>query len=141
MSLMSTLGHKALSMQNDCGMHVNNIVVYRWLSVIIYVVFLFLVITVLLNLLIAQMSDTYSNVQSDAQRSLVINRAWIVARVEHNTLLAFVRTSNNEPDIYVQIVYRIIEGETTEVAKSYEIPMVSNFIIAWYLLIPHTYAI
>ena len=58
---------------------------------IIYVVFLFLVITVLLNLLIAQMSDTYSNVQSDAQRSLVINRAWIVARVEHNTLLAFVR--------------------------------------------------
>ena len=57
---------------------------------IIYVVFLFLVITVLLNLLIAQMSDTYSNVQSDAQRSLVINRAWIVARVEHNTLLAFV---------------------------------------------------
>ncbi|XP_065884791.1 transient receptor potential cation channel subfamily A member 1-like isoform X2 [Dysidea avara] len=62
---------------------------YEWLSVIIYVVFLFLVITVLLNLLIAQMSDTYSNVQSDAQRSLVINRAWIVARVEHNTLLAF----------------------------------------------------
>jgi len=36
------------------------------------------------------MSDTYTNVQSDAQRSLVINRAWIVARVEHNTLFALV---------------------------------------------------
>jgi len=71
---------------------------------IIYVVFLFLVITVLLNLLIAQMSDTYSNVQSDAQRSLVINRAWIVARVEHNTLFAFVRIFL---PIYVRIIYKI----------------------------------
>ena len=61
---------------------------HRWLSVIIYTVFLFLVITVLLNLLIAQMSDTYTNVQSDAQRSLFINRAWIVARAEHNSLFA-----------------------------------------------------
>ena len=60
----------------------------RWLSVIIYTAFLFLVITVLLNLLIAQMSDTYTNVQSDAQRSLFINRAWIVARVEHSSLFA-----------------------------------------------------
>ena len=33
-------------------------------------VFLFLVITVLLNLLITQMSDTYTNVQSDAQRHM-----------------------------------------------------------------------
>ena len=50
-----------------------------------------MVIVVLLNLLIAQMSDTYANVQLDAQRSLAINRAWIVARVEHNTLLHIVR--------------------------------------------------
>ena len=58
----------------------------RWLSVIIYTVFLFLVLTVLLNLLIAQMSDTYANVQSDAQRALVMNRAWIVAKAEYNSL-------------------------------------------------------
>ena len=57
---------------------------------IIYLTFLFMVIVVLLNLLIAQMSDTYANVQLDAQRSLAINRAWIVARVEHNTLLRIV---------------------------------------------------
>lgn len=58
---------------------------------IIYLTFLCLVIVVLLNLLIAQMSDTYANVQMDAQRSLAINRAWIVARVEHNALLSTVR--------------------------------------------------
>ena len=64
----------------------------RWLGVIIYITFLFMVIVVLLNLLIAQMSDTYANVQMDAQRSLAIQRAWIVARVEHNTLLHIVST-------------------------------------------------
>ena len=54
---------------------------------LVYTIFLFLVIVVLLNLLIAQMLDTYGSVQQDAQRSLAINRAWIVARVEHNSLL------------------------------------------------------
>ncbi len=39
------------------------------------------------------MSDTYGSVQQDAQRSLAINRAWIVARVEHNSLLARVSRS------------------------------------------------
>ena len=55
---------------------------------IIYIVFLFLVIIVLLNLLIAQMSDTYANVQLDAQRSLFISWARIVARVEQSSLFA-----------------------------------------------------
>lgn len=61
---------------------------FRWLAVIIYCIFLFFVIVILLNLLIAQMSDTYGSVQKDAQRSLALNRAWIVARVEHNSLTA-----------------------------------------------------
>ena len=61
----------------------------------IYAIFLFLVIVVLLNLLIAQMSDTYGSVQQDAQRSLAINRALIVARVEHNSLLARVSTRSS----------------------------------------------
>ena len=72
----------------------------RLLGVIIYLTFLCLVIVVLLNLLIAQMSDTYANVQMDAQRSLAINRAWIVARVEHNALLSTVRIS---PAVYYKI--------------------------------------
>ena len=92
---------------------------------IIYVVFLFLVITVLLNLLIAQMTDTYSNVQSDAQRSLAINRAWIVARVEHNTLLAFVSTYTvTRMHGMLNINNRITEGETTGVVKLLGILMV-----------------
>jgi hypothetical protein len=37
-------------------------------------------------MLIAQLSDTYQNVQQDAQRGLEVNRAWIVARVELNSL-------------------------------------------------------
>ena len=41
----------------------------------------------MLNLLIAQMSDRYANVQKDAHRSLLIDIAWIAAKVEHNSLL------------------------------------------------------
>ena len=92
---MSTLAQTVLSMFYKLVVELFTLpyystVIHRWLSVIIYTVFLFLVITVLLNLLIAQMSDTYTNVQSDAQRSLAINRAWIIARVENNTLFSLV---------------------------------------------------
>ncbi|KAK7500981.1 hypothetical protein BaRGS_00007861 [Batillaria attramentaria] len=38
------------------------------------------------HILIAQLSDTYQNVQQDAQRGLELNRAWIIARVELNGL-------------------------------------------------------
>ena len=65
--------------------------VYRWLGVLLYLVFLFIVVVILLNMLIAAMADTYSNVQSDAQRDLALARAWIVARVEHNSMLRIVR--------------------------------------------------
>ena len=62
---------------------------------IVYMVFLFLVSVVLLNLLIAQMADTYGSVQRDAQQSLTLNRAWIVARIEHNSFLTHVRITSN----------------------------------------------
>ena len=58
---------------------------------LLYLVFLFVVVVILLNMLIAAMADTYSNVQSDAQRELALARAWIVARVEHNNMLRIVR--------------------------------------------------
>ena len=60
---------------------------FGWLSLTLHVIFLFFVIVVFLNLIIAQMSDTYQNVWSDAQRKLYKNRAWILARIEHNSLL------------------------------------------------------
>ena len=44
----------------------------------------------MLNMLIASMTDTFANVQTDAQRDLALARAWIVARVEHNSMLTLV---------------------------------------------------
>lgn len=58
---------------------------YRVISTIVMVCFLFVCCVILLNLLIAQISDTYQNVQQDAQRELEVHRAWIVARVELNS--------------------------------------------------------
>ena len=49
-------------------------------------IFLFFVEVVLLNLLIAQMSDTFSNVQGDAQRSLAINQARTIISIEKTGL-------------------------------------------------------
>ncbi|NP_001191574.1 vanilloid receptor [Aplysia californica] len=59
---------------------------YKVMSCILMVVFLFFCCVVLLNILIAQLSDTYQNVQRDAQRGLELNRAWIITRVELNSL-------------------------------------------------------
>ncbi|KAK7112723.1 transient receptor potential cation channel subfamily V member 5-like [Littorina saxatilis] len=59
---------------------------YKPMSCILMVIFLFTCCVVLLNILIAQLSDTYQNVQRDAQRGLELNRAWIIARVELNSL-------------------------------------------------------
>lgn len=56
------------------------------MSCAIMVVFLFVCCVVLLNILIAQLSDTYQNVQKDAHRGLEMNRAWIITRVELNSL-------------------------------------------------------
>jgi ankyrin repeat protein len=61
---------------------------FNGLGVLLYLTFLFIVVVILLNLLIASMTDTYTNVQRDAQRDLVLDRAWIVARVEHNSMLS-----------------------------------------------------
>ena len=52
---------------------------------IIYLSFIFVIIVLLLNLLIAQMSNTYNTILNEAQYALLLNRAWIVARVEHNS--------------------------------------------------------
>ncbi len=40
----------------------------------------------MLNLLIAQMADTFSNVQGDAQRSLAINKARTIISIEKTGL-------------------------------------------------------
>ena len=55
---------------------------YRWLGVSTYLIFLFFIEVILLNLLIAQMSNTFSTVQGDAQRSVAITKARTIIRIE-----------------------------------------------------------
>jgi len=38
----------------------------------------------LMNILIAQLSDTYESMRRNAQLEVYLNRAWIVSRVEVN---------------------------------------------------------
>ena len=47
-----------------------------------YLTFLFGVVVVLLNLLIAQMSDTYTKIQEDVEGTFAIARARIIARLQ-----------------------------------------------------------
>ena len=60
-----------------------NIILFatRWLSAIVYLVFLFLVVVVLLNLLIAQMSNSYESVLQKAHISVTWNRAKLLRRL------------------------------------------------------------
>ena len=46
---------------------------------------MFFVVVVLQSLLIAQMSDTFTNVQVDAKRALILNRARTILNVEETT--------------------------------------------------------
>ena len=52
-----------------------------------YLTFLFAVMVVLLNLLIAQMSDTYTKVQEDVEGTFAIARARIIARLQRGKWL------------------------------------------------------
>ena len=55
---------------------------HSWFSTVMYLAFLFCVIVVLLNLLIAQMSDTYTKLQDDVEGTFIIARARIIARLQ-----------------------------------------------------------
>ncbi|CAH1780520.1 unnamed protein product, partial [Owenia fusiformis] len=57
----------------------------RWLSIIIMVVYLIACIIVLLNLLIASLTDTYQQIQQHSQRELELRRALIITRFERNS--------------------------------------------------------
>ena len=54
----------------------------RALSVILYLLFLFLVVIVLLNVLIAQVSDTYSTVCSTAEGVYLYRRSRFITNLE-----------------------------------------------------------
>ena len=53
-----------------------------WLGIVVMMVFLFVVLVVILNILIAQLSDTYADVKSDATRTLERNWAKALSAME-----------------------------------------------------------
>ena len=59
----------------------------RWNSLLFYLMFMFIVNILLLNVLIARMSDTYSKFRDDAHIALCLARAWIISKVEHTSFL------------------------------------------------------
>ena len=60
---------------------------HRWFSIVLYLAFLFAVIVVLLNLLIAQMSDTYAKTREDVEGHFALARARIIARLQRRKWL------------------------------------------------------
>ena len=55
---------------------------HRWLGTLFYMTFLFVVAVILLNLLIAQFSNTYEDVTEKAKVSVTLNRTKILADME-----------------------------------------------------------
>jgi hypothetical protein len=79
------------------------------LCVTVLLLFLFATLVVLLNILIARLSDTYQNIQRDAQRSLELDRAWIVTRVERHSVLTDFRKKFYKKVKIVQDMYEKLE--------------------------------
>ena len=61
----------------------------RPLTIILYLLFLLLVVIILLNVLIAQVSETYTAVQSTARASLLYNRSKYIVGCEETIALWF----------------------------------------------------
>lgn len=81
--------------ETNCMMNIiNNFIVTtaqilincRPVSATIMVAFLFTLCLLMLNILIAQVSDTYKNVKKDVNREFEVIRASIVARIELNSI-------------------------------------------------------
>ena len=57
-------------------------ILLRWLGVILYWLYLFVVSIILLNLLIAQFSNTYGEELNKARISILLERAVVLHRIE-----------------------------------------------------------
>ena len=57
---------------------------YRWLGVILYLLFLFVVTVVLLNVLIAQFNNSYQKEYQKAHVSVTLDRAVILSGLERS---------------------------------------------------------
>ena len=63
---------------------------YSSLIILIILAYMAIVIVILLNVLIAQLSDTYSEAKSNAKLQYAIDRIVIVTRLEYSRLARFV---------------------------------------------------
>ena len=72
-----------------------------WLAILILLAYMAMVIVILLNILIAQLSDTYSEAKKTAKLQYAIDTMVIVTRLEYSRFARWVRTtvlSRNEGD-------------------------------------------
>ena len=74
----------------------------RWFSIVLYLFFLFAVIVVLLNLLIAQMSDTYAKTREDVEGYFAFARARIIARLQRRKWLLCKEVRNER--VYIMCI-------------------------------------
>ena len=72
-----------------CFVELSLFLIYRPLTIILYLLFLFLVVIILLNVLIAQVSATYTAVQSTTRASFLFHRSRFITRCEESTALWF----------------------------------------------------
>ncbi|XP_074610946.1 transient receptor potential cation channel subfamily V member 4-like isoform X2 [Acropora palmata] len=62
---------------------------FNWLAILIILAYMAMVIVILLNVLIAQLSDTYSEAKRNAKLQYSIDRMVIVTRLEHSRFARF----------------------------------------------------
>ncbi|XP_053390030.1 uncharacterized protein LOC128552962, partial [Mercenaria mercenaria] len=84
---------------------------YKLAGTFVMLLFMSMTTVVLLNILIAQISETYQNVQVDAWKSVVVNRALIITRLERNrSHFTFCKNLFNGKEVYEEDV----EGNNLE---------------------------
>ena len=64
--------------------------VHSWLAILILLAYMAMVIVILLNVLIAQLSFTYSEAKKNARLQYAVDRMIIITRLEHSRFARFV---------------------------------------------------
>lgn len=102
-----------------------------WLGILIYWLFLFIVVVVLLNILIAQFSKSYEEETERAQINVILTRTEIILKMEQSVLTRpFIRVCCSESTptylctcscvfFYIQLMRRI-RAKVTRTSIAYE---------------------
>jgi hypothetical protein len=95
-----------------------------WLSQVLMVRYQMTCIVVLINILIAQMSDTYQCIKIEAQKALELNRAAIVTRVELNSIFASkvwstLHSKQSSHSVHNRVSGKVVTSSSKMSAKSW----------------------